>query len=101
MIEIRTPFQYLMMFIGDSLQYILLLSTIQNLTADYSLESHSLDLDRYVSVVQRRRRRAKALVDFDRHDHDELGFKKNDVINVCICHIAPSIFLCLFLSISF
>ena len=74
---------------------------IQNLTADYSPESHSLDLDRYVSVVQRRRRRAKALVDFDRHDHDELGFKKNDVINVCICHIAPSIFLCLFLSISF
>lgn len=56
----------------------------QNLTADYSLESHSLDLDRYVSVVQRRRRRAKALVDFERHDHDELGFKKNDVINVSL-----------------
>lgn len=46
------------------------------------MESHSLDLDRYVRVVKRRRRRAKALVDFERHDQDELGFKANDVINV-------------------
>lgn len=58
----------------------------QNLNADYSPESHSLDLDHYIRVVQRRRRRAKALVDFEKHDHDELGFKKNDIINVSCCY---------------
>lgn len=29
-----------------------------------------------------RRRRAKALLDFERHDDDELGFRKNDIVTV-------------------
>ncbi|KAF6032031.1 SGSM3 [Bugula neritina] len=53
-----------------------------DLNADYSLESHSLDLDHYVKVVRRRKRRAKALADFDNHTPEELGFRKNDVINL-------------------
>ncbi|KAH1029946.1 hypothetical protein HUJ05_003092 [Dendroctonus ponderosae] len=36
----------------------------------------------YVNVSQNKRRRAKALLDFERHDDDELGFRKNDIITV-------------------
>ncbi|TPP56050.1 Small G protein signaling modulator 3, partial [Fasciola gigantica] len=50
--------------------------------ADYSMESHGLDLETYVQVAQHRRRRAKALLDFVRHEPDELGFRKNDIITV-------------------
>ena len=46
------------------------------------MESHSRDLENYVNVARHRRRRAKALLDFERHDDDELGFRKNDVITV-------------------
>ena len=36
-----------------------------------------------VNLINRnRRRRAKALLDFERHDDDELGFRKNDIITV-------------------
>lgn len=54
----------------------------QNLSADYTMESHSRDLENYVNVARNRRRRAKALLDFERHDDDELGFRKNDIITV-------------------
>ncbi|XP_043924287.1 small G protein signaling modulator 3 isoform X2 [Protopterus annectens] len=50
------------------------------LTPDYSMESHQKDHENYVAVSRTRRRRAKALLDFERHDDDELGFRKNDII---------------------
>ncbi|KAL4239332.1 Small G protein signaling modulator 3 [Mactra antiquata] len=53
-----------------------------NLQADYTMESHAKDLENYVNVARNRRRRAKALLDFERHDDDELGFRKNDVITI-------------------
>ena len=46
------------------------------------MESHSHDLENYVNVARNKRRRAKALLDFERHDDDELGFRKNDIITV-------------------
>jgi len=48
------------------------------------MESHAKDLENYVNVARNRRRRAKALLDFERHDDDELGFRKNDVITVSV-----------------
>ena len=48
------------------------------------MESHAKDLENYVNVARNKRRRAKALLDFERHDDDELGFRKNDVITVGI-----------------
>ena len=53
-----------------------------SITADYSLESHQRDHERYLKIARNRRRRAKALLDFERHDDDELGFKRNDVITI-------------------
>ena len=53
-----------------------------SLTADYSLESHQKDHERYLKIARNRRRRAKALLDFERHDDDELGFKRNDIITI-------------------
>ncbi|XP_071813301.1 small G protein signaling modulator 3 homolog isoform X2 [Apostichopus japonicus] len=53
-----------------------------SLTADYSLESHQSDHEQFVNVSRTRRRRAKALLDFERHDDDELGFRKNDIITI-------------------
>ncbi|KAK4475929.1 hypothetical protein MN116_001170 [Schistosoma mekongi] len=50
--------------------------------ADYTMESHKLDLDSYVQVVQHRRRRAKALMDFERFEVDELEFHKNDILTI-------------------
>ena len=56
----------------------------QNLIPDYSMDSHARDLEQYVSVARNKRRRAKALLDFERHDDDELGFRKNDIITVSL-----------------
>lgn len=53
-----------------------------SLQADYKMESHSRDLEQFVCVSQDRLKRAKALLDFERHDDDELGFRKNDVITI-------------------
>lgn len=52
------------------------------LTPDYSMESHTQDHEIYAGVMRSKKRRAKALLDFERHDDDELGFRKNDVITV-------------------
>uniref|UniRef100_A0A3P9KYX2 RUN and TBC1 domain-containing protein 3 n=1 Tax=Oryzias latipes TaxID=8090 RepID=A0A3P9KYX2_ORYLA len=52
------------------------------LTPDYSMESHQRDHETFLVVSRYRRRRAKALLDFERHDDDELGFRKNDIITV-------------------
>ncbi|XP_046658527.1 small G protein signaling modulator 3 homolog isoform X1 [Homalodisca vitripennis] len=53
-----------------------------SLVADYSIESHSRDHEQYLDVSRTRKRRAKALLDFERHDDDELGFRKNDIITI-------------------
>ncbi|XP_044256607.1 small G protein signaling modulator 3 homolog isoform X1 [Tribolium madens] len=58
------------------------LSTEISLVADYSMESHATDHDNYIDVSKNRKRRAKALLDFERHDDDELGFRKNDIITI-------------------
>ena len=55
----------------------------QDLTPDYTMESHQRDHESYVACSRNQRRRAKALLDFERHDDDELGFRKNDIITVC------------------
>lgn len=55
---------------------------LQELTPDYSMESHQRDHENFLVVSQNRRRRGKALLDFERHDDDELGFRKNDIITV-------------------
>lgn len=55
---------------------------LQDLTPDYSMESHQRDHENFLVVSRNRRRRAKALLDFERHDDDELGFRKNDIITV-------------------
>ncbi|XP_066995250.1 small G protein signaling modulator 3 homolog [Anabrus simplex] len=52
------------------------------LVPDYTMESHARDHDNYVNVSRNRKRRAKALLDFERHDDDELGFRKNDIITI-------------------
>ncbi len=49
------------------------------------MESHQRDHENFLVVSQNRRRRAKALLDFERHDDDELGFRKNDIITVSTC----------------
>lgn len=53
-----------------------------DLTPDYTTESHQKDHENFVLVSRNRRRRAKALLDFERHDDDELGFRKNDIITI-------------------
>jgi len=53
-----------------------------SLVPDYSMESHSRDHDVYAGFMRSKKRRAKALLDFERHDDDELGFRKNDIITV-------------------
>nr|XP_020029741.1 small G protein signaling modulator 3 isoform X2 [Castor canadensis] len=52
------------------------------LSPDYSMESHQRDHENYVACLRSHRRRAKALLDFERHDDDELGFRKNDIITI-------------------
>ncbi|XP_056646938.1 small G protein signaling modulator 3 homolog [Diorhabda sublineata] len=53
-----------------------------SLVADYSMDSHAQDHINYINVSKTRKRRAKALLDFERHDDDELGFRKNDIITI-------------------
>ncbi|XP_051987530.1 small G protein signaling modulator 3 isoform X4 [Xyrauchen texanus] len=53
-----------------------------DLTPDYTMESHQRDHENFLVVSQNRQRRAKALLDFERHDDDELGFRKNDIITI-------------------
>ena len=49
---------------------------------DYSFESHLRDIDNFKEFSRNRPLRARALMDFERHDDDELGFCKNDIITV-------------------
>ncbi|XP_059611663.1 small G protein signaling modulator 3 homolog [Phlebotomus argentipes] len=52
------------------------------LVADYTMSSHAKDHEDYINVSRNRKRRAKALHDFERHDDDELGFRRNDIITI-------------------
>lgn len=58
------------------------LAALIQLQADYSANSHVKDHENYVNVSRNRRKRAKALHDFQRNDPDELGFRKNDIITI-------------------
>lgn len=55
---------------------------IFTLNSDYSMESHARDHENFANVSRSRHRRAKALLNFERHDDDELGFRKNDIITI-------------------
>lgn len=46
------------------------------------MESHAKDHQQFTIAIGNRQKRAKALLDFERSDNDELGFKKNDIITV-------------------
>lgn len=54
----------------------------QDIQVDYSLDSHVKDYDEYVNIARSKLRRAKAVVDFERHEDDELGFRRHDVITI-------------------
>ncbi|XP_065582855.1 small G protein signaling modulator 3-like isoform X1 [Artemia franciscana] len=53
-----------------------------SLMPDFSLDSHSKDIEVFSTVSRCKSRRAKALVDFERTEEDELGFKRNDIITI-------------------
>lgn len=57
------------------------LSMLQGI-GSYSQESCHGYVNLIVFLLRNRRRRAKALLDFERHDDDELGFRKNDIVTV-------------------
>ena len=50
--------------------------------ADYSAESHARDHEIYMSISRSKRKRARAILDFERREDDELGFRKNDLITI-------------------
>uniref|UniRef100_A0A914CUA2 Uncharacterized protein n=1 Tax=Acrobeloides nanus TaxID=290746 RepID=A0A914CUA2_9BILA len=50
--------------------------------ADYSPESHENDRENFLKARREGRKRAKALLDFQRQEEDELGFNKNDIITI-------------------
>jgi hypothetical protein len=54
----------------------------KDLQTDYSMESHSRDLELYASISRGKRKRARAVLDFERKDDDELGFRKNDIVTI-------------------
>lgn len=52
-----------------------------NLIPDFDSINHDTEED-YDMRISFKHKRAKALVDFQRHDPDELGFRKNDIITI-------------------
>ncbi len=58
---------------------------MKNLEADYSPEATERDYERYMQQYAAGaggRRRARAVMDFERRDDDELGFRKHDILTV-------------------
>uniref|UniRef100_A0A0K2UNQ4 RUN and TBC1 domain-containing protein 3 n=1 Tax=Lepeophtheirus salmonis TaxID=72036 RepID=A0A0K2UNQ4_LEPSM len=53
-----------------------------DLNTDYSAEAHKKDIEVYMAISQSKLKRARAIVDFERNDDDELGFLKNDIITI-------------------
>uniref|UniRef100_A0A914V1A7 RUN and TBC1 domain-containing protein 3 n=1 Tax=Plectus sambesii TaxID=2011161 RepID=A0A914V1A7_9BILA len=52
------------------------------LQAEYSAQSHAKDHERFLCGRREGRKRARALLDFERQEEDELGFRKNDIITI-------------------
>jgi len=52
------------------------------LNVDYSIESHVKDHEYYANISLQKYKRAKALIDFDSHDSNELSFKRNDILKI-------------------
>jgi hypothetical protein len=53
-----------------------------DLNVDYSIESHVKDHEHYANISLQKCKRAKALLDFECLDSNELGFKKNDILKI-------------------
>ncbi|CAF0775821.1 unnamed protein product [Didymodactylos carnosus] len=53
-----------------------------DLNVDYSIESHVKDHEHYANISLLKCKRAKALLDFECQDSNELGFKRNDIIKI-------------------
>ncbi|CAF1186225.1 unnamed protein product [Rotaria magnacalcarata] len=53
-----------------------------DLNVDYSIESHVKDHEHYADISLQKCKRAKALLDFECQDSNELGFKKNDILKI-------------------
>ena len=53
-----------------------------DLNVDYSIESHVKDHENYTHVSLQKCKRAKALLDFECQDSNELGFRKNDILRI-------------------
>ena len=52
------------------------------LQPDYSIESHDKDIELFMTSCDNKLKRARALIDFERNEDDELGFCKNDIITI-------------------
>ena len=52
------------------------------LSPDYSVESHTKDMETFMASSGNKMKRARAILDFERRDDDELGFIKNDIITI-------------------
>jgi len=53
-----------------------------NMQPDYSIESHTTDMKDFMTSAIKKHKRARAILDFERNDDDELGFRKNDIITI-------------------
>ncbi|CAF1532360.1 unnamed protein product [Adineta ricciae] len=53
-----------------------------SLDVDYSIESHVKDHEHYANISLQKSKRAKALIDFDSQDSNELSFKRNDILKI-------------------
>jgi len=53
-----------------------------DLNVDYSIESHVKDHEHYANISLQKYKRAKALIDFDSQDSNELSFKRNDILKI-------------------
>ena len=53
-----------------------------NLQPDYSLDSHNDDIEKFMTSCHNKQKRARAIIDFERNEDDELGFCKNDIITI-------------------
>lgn len=56
--------------------------TKAELLPDYATDCNQNDYESFMNTVKLKHRRAKALIDFERHEDDELGFRKNDLITI-------------------
>jgi hypothetical protein len=53
-----------------------------DLNVDYSIESHVKDHEHYANISLQKYKRAKAVLDFDSQDTNELSFKRNDILKI-------------------